>query len=101
MAVKKPSITNYTESTITVGWYTGPNGVSIDYFVKCVNQSGDCTDAGIGVSANGTLPRKYAYGEAQVTGLSPSTSYTCYVGVALGKLNKCIAALPTNVTTLP
>lgn len=100
MAIKKPEVTNYTDSTITVGWYTGPNGVLIDYLVKCVPEGEDCSAAAAGVSKNGTLPRKYAYGEAQITGLNATESYTCYVAASLGKLNKCIAALPTNVTTL-
>jgi surface protein len=99
MAIKNPSITDYTDSTVTVGWYSGPNEVLIDYLVKCVPQGEDCFAASIGFSANGTLPMKYAYGEAQVTGLDANASYTCYVAALRGNLDKCITALPASVTT--
>lgn len=96
-AVKNASVDSKTNTTVTIGWYTGPNAISIDYNVKCVADGAACSATAVGTSATGTLPYKYSYGTATVTGLTPDTKYSCYIQVAWKDFDKC--AGPYNVQT--
>ena len=98
LAVKNPSVTNYTDTTVTIGWKTGPNAIAIDYTVKCVADGGACSATAVGTSATGTLPYKLSYGSATVTGLTANTTYSCYIQATWQGFDKCKG--PYAVTTL-
>lgn len=88
-----------SQSTITVGFSSGPNPSGTSFSVKCVPAGENCDYPSSGDGAvTGPLSKGKVSVNATVVGLESGASYTCYVAATLGKFDQCKAARPNPVT---
>ncbi|WPT17636.1 hypothetical protein PSENEW3_00005638 [Picochlorum sp. SENEW3] len=105
LAVRKPSIVNSTLSSLTVGFYSGPNLKKVDFTAACVNQFApfDCQNPALNSSSTpviGVIPKTQSLVEATVDGLALNATYDCYITVTSGKVTKCVGPF-TGSTRIP
>lgn len=67
------------------------------YQVKCVDSGESCLANSIGTVATGELGKGFVTETAEITGLTPNVTYSCYVILTYKGLNRC--SKPVTVTT--
>jgi len=105
LAIQEPVVLSFnpdgSQSTITVGFTSGPNPPRMTFSVKCVPAGEKCDYPASGEGAvTGPLSSGRSSLNVTVTQLESGASYTCYAAASLGKWNQCKPATP-NVVTLP
>ncbi|KAI8103421.1 hypothetical protein M9435_004760 [Picochlorum sp. BPE23] len=100
LSVRRPAIVNSTFESLSVGFYTGPNLLPVDYEVKCVAPGSDCQAESLVEPVGGRLPSKVAYITATLFPLESNTTYWCYALSSSDKVTKCQGPL-VGTTALP
>lgn len=85
--------TNNAEFKNTFSAFTTP------FQVKCVNLGETCLANAIGTEVSGELGKGSVTATAEITGLTPNATYSCYVILTHKGLNRC--SKPVTVTTGP
>eukprot|EP00889_Picochlorum_renovo_P002829 jgi/Picre1/29859/NNA_005241.t1 len=100
LSVRRPAIVNSTFESLSVGFYTGPNLLPVDYEVKCVAPGSDCQAESLVEPVGGRLPSKVAYITTTLFPLESNTTYWCYALSSSDKVTKCQGPL-AGTTALP
>ena len=89
--------------TFTAEFTTGPNLRKLDFTFKCVNETAACDAPAEGTPITAELPRDVSLISADVIGLTPNTTYWCYVLSSTKKASLCKGPFPatTLVSTPP